>query len=292
MEFFRASITAHVIDEADGMLYRHKVMFIDVGIDTKVVNDKSTREWTGFSARAVNNTTIAAFVYHDVFLVSIEGRGELRPLTARVGESKDWMDSFMSLFCNIMTTSEKISATRPTSTPTQGFRLLHKVPESTNYIIVCSDGETIPVHSIVLKSVWPYFAELTSTETAKMTEGAWAVPYASKWVHPLIKYCYGELDTMSFEEATGALILAERYGLPELARIVERNILGTPLTIDTSLLGWKRAFEAQNKVVRMYCARYYYLNMSQLGMSGAYADLSKQELIQLGLDAGLSQRRP
>lgn len=291
IEFFRASITVHVVDEMEGMLYRHKVMYMDVGIDTKVVNEKSTREWTGYDAKALNEHTIATFVYHDVFNVTIEGRGELRPLVARVGESTDWMGSFMPLFSKILNISDKMAKTKPESTPAKGFRLLHRVPDSTNYMIVCSDGVTIPVHSLVLKSVWPYFAKLTSSEPAKMKEGAWAMPYGSKWVLPVIKYCYGELETMDFEEATGALILAQRYDLPELARIVQRHILGSPMNIETCLLGWKRAFEGNNGVVRMYCARHYYQHMNQLAISKTYAELTKEELIQLGIDAGESMKQ-
>lgn len=291
MEFFRASITVHIVDEIEGMLYRHKVMFMDVGIDTKVVNEKSTREWTGYDAKALNENTIATFVYHDVFNVTIEGRGELRPLVARVGDSLDWMGSFMPLFSKILDLNEKMAKTRPESTPERGFKLLHRVPESTNYMIVCSDGVTIPVHSLVLKSVWPYFAKLTSSETAKIKEGAWAMPYGSAWVFPLIKYCYGELQTMNFEEATGAMILAQRYSLPELSQIVQRHILGSPLNIETCLMGWKRAFEANNAVVRMYCARHYYQHMNQLGISKTYAEMTKDELIQLGIDAGESLKQ-
>lgn len=291
IEFFRASITVHVVDEMEGMLYRHKVMFMDVGIDTKVVNEKSTREWTGYDAKALNENTIAIFVYHDVFNLTIEGRGELRPLVVRVGESTDWMGSFMPLFSKILNISDQMAKTKPESTPAKGFRLLHRVPESTNYMIVCSDGVTIPVHSLVLKSVWPYFAKLTSSEPAKIKEGAWAMPYGSTWVFPLIKYCYGDLETMNFEEATGALILAQRYDLPELSQIVQRHILGSPLNIETCLLGWKRAFEGNNSVVRMYCARHYYQNMNQLAISNTYAELTKEELIQLGIDAGESLKQ-
>ncbi|KAG5359871.1 hypothetical protein CJU90_5714 [Yarrowia sp. C11] len=291
IEFFRASITVHVVDEMEGILYRHKVMFMDVGIDTKVENGKSTREWTGYDAKALNENTIAVFVYHDVFNVTIEGRGELRPLAARVGESSDWMGNFMSLFSKILDISDKMEKTRPKSTPSKGFKLLHRVPDSTNYMIVCSDGVTIAVHSIVLKSVWPYFAKLTSSEPAKIKEGAWAVPYGSTWVFPLIKYCYGELETMTFEEASGALVLAQRYDLPELSQILQRHLLGSPLNIETCLLGWKRAFEAKNTVVRHYCARHYYQHMNELAISKTYTELTREELVQLGIDAGDSLRQ-
>lgn len=174
---------------------------------------------------------------------------------------------------------------------TRGLSLVRKQTDSMDFTINCDDGESIKVHSLVLRSVWPYFDNLMNSGMTEASKMSLALPHSSKSVMLLVDYCYGDLEVLEFDEAAEVLFLGNMYGLPDLEKCAEIRILRTPLDVGTCLLGWRRGYDTNNAAIREYCAKYYLSKLATFSQSTGFNEMAKDELAQLVLDASLQSSK-
>lgn len=82
--------------------------------------------------------------------------------------------------------------------------------------------------------------------------------YPSDWIEVVVSYVYGQTVEMTFEQATGLVVVAEMYQLPGLVKMASDEIMKAPrdaIPLDEAVLGWKRAHEARNEPVKAFLAR-------------------------------------
>ncbi|KAG5359090.1 hypothetical protein CJU90_3823 [Yarrowia sp. C11] len=123
--------------------------------------------------------------------------------------------------------------------------------------MVCEKGEEIRVHTQILAALWPYFAKMMSNDKEK-TERIMRIDYPKDWVARLILSIYKQqVAVISFDEATGLLILADVYLLPDSSEEAIHHIkqlVDEETSSEDLLLGWKRSREARNDEMKRFFA--------------------------------------
>ena len=160
-----------------------------------------------------------------------------------------------------------------------------------DFHIECSDNEKIPVHSLIMKTYWPFFKSMMENDCAESSEKVLKLDYPSDWIEVLVSFVYGQSFQMTFEQAAGLLVLGEMYQLPALAEMAADEIMSSPkgsLKLEEALLGWRQAHEAQNIKVKTFLATEIASRQSQKGLSdedkGLFAQLSAEEAVGLYFD--------
>lgn len=159
------------------------------------------------------------------------------------------------------------SSTEKTSLKAQhDVSQVRRKTESCDFSIVCQNGVSILVHSLILSTYWPYYESMMENDCLEKTEKVLKLDYPEMWVQKLICYLYGEELELKYEEMTGLMLLGELYQLPELVELMTAEILAvseSSLSLLEVVSGWKRANEASNEKIRRHLARMVVLKRSE-----------------------------
>lgn len=168
---------------------------------------------------------------------------------------------------------------------------VRNMSDDADFHIECLDQVRIPVHSLILKTYWPFFKTMMHNDCAESNDKVLKLDYPADWIEVLVSFIYGQDVQMTFEQATGLLGVAEMYQLSELADMATDEIVGSPkdsITLEAAITGWKRAFQAHNEKVTAFLARQVASKQSQFGQSekekAAFSDLSAEEALGLYFD--------
>lgn len=164
-----------------------------------------------------------------------------------------------------------------------------------DFTIICDDNKEIKVHSLILSAQWEFFKNMLDSKMSEATTSTLRLRYPVEWIEALVSHFYDERKSMDFETATGVVIVAQIYDVPELLVQAMRRIKEEDnMDIHQALLGWKRAHLVENKAVRDYCAKRISSEMSKLPSSttsqALLGDLTQLEFVQLLNDLSLSAK--
>lgn len=158
--------------------------------------------------------------------------------------------------------AKRLEGEKSTSEETEeegpGFRDVRLNVDAADFTIICQDEVSIPVHTAILCTFWPFFKNMMSNDCIEKTTRQLRLDFPSSWVNQLIVHIYKEEPKMTFDEATGVLIASQMYLLPELTAEASRQLKGfvndadadTNLSLEDLLTGWDRSVEANNAVWR------------------------------------------
>lgn len=168
---------------------------------------------------------------------------------------------------------------------------VRNMSDDADFHIECLDNVRIPVHSLILKTYWPFFKTMMQNDCAESNDKVLKLDYPADWIEVLVSFIYSQDVQMSFEQATGLLVVAEMYQLSELTDMATDEILGCAkdsITLEAALTGWVRAFQAQNEKATAFLAGQVASKQSQFGQSdgekAAFSDLSAEEALGLYFD--------
>lgn len=128
----------------------------------------------------------------------------------------------------------------------------------TDFKITCKDGTSVNVHTAVLSTFWPFFKGLMSNECIEKTEKTLHLNFSSDWVKLMVSHIYKQPLTLTFDEATGMVLLSNMYLLPELGEIASEQIhslVTEETTLEDLLIGWERSREASNEELKKFFAK-------------------------------------
>lgn len=139
----------------------------------------------------------------------------------------------------------------------QNVTAIRNLISDADFSIVCSNEVSVPVHSLVLKTYWPYFRILSETNCFETTEKTLKFDYPESWVLNLVGYLYGEEINPGFDELTGLMLLAELYQLPELFKKTTAEILTRPkdIQLEECFTSWHRSYQASNEPLKKHFAK-------------------------------------
>lgn len=150
----------------------------------------------------------------------------------------------------------------------------------------------IRVHSVILKSSWPFFKKMMESDMIEVSERTLAIPYPMLWVEAMISFLYGEHRELSFEEATGLMIIADIYDIPFLLIQSMKRIKEEAMDLSKTIFTWKRAFQAQNEAVMEYCGASIFKDMKSLPKAQKIIqDFTQEEFLQLFKDMSLHAQK-
>lgn len=144
--------------------------------------------------------------------------------------------------------------------------LVRSRTESCDFLIVCQNEVSIPVHSLILTTYWPYFESMMENDCLEKRDKVLTLDYPDSWVQKLVSYLYGEELELNFDEKTGLMVLGELYQLPDLVELMTGEILAVPdttVSLSEVVSGWKRANEASNEKIRRRLAKTIVLKRSE-----------------------------
>lgn len=153
-----------------------------------------------------------------------------------------------------------------------------------------TSSSSIPVHSLILKSNWPYFKAVIDSKMSESENKQLEINYPASWVEAMVSYFYGEPFDVNFDNATGLLILSDVYDIPELQHLAVARIKKEELDMTKCLNGWKNAFEAQNTDMREYFGKYVREKLVDLDKSrNLLKEMTQEEAVELMLDVSRVQ---
>lgn len=162
---------------------------------------------------------------------------------------------------------------------------IRKMKDDADFKIACRDGISIPVHSLVMKTYWPFFRAMMNLDSVEKREMVLNLDFPSNWVEVLVSYIYGEPVEMDFEQATGVCVLGDMYQLPELAELATQVVTTVPsgsITLEEALAGWQNGHGARNERVKAFLAKE--VALKQKGQENKLGDLSVEEMRELYMD--------
>lgn len=184
----------------------------------------------------------------------------------------------------------------PFVSPLKAYHDVSKLRAQTAYYdfsIVCGDDHKIPVHSLVLKTYWPYFDSMMENDCQESSEKVLKLDYPKEWVEKLVSYVYGEVLDLTFDELTGLAYLGELYQLPEMVDMLAKEIMdiGPDMSLEEVILAWKRTFPVKNQSLKSRLTRLAFVKNkereksqaeeSEGSISDLYDILTTQEAVGL-----------
>lgn len=145
-----------------------------------------------------------------------------------------------------------------TETSPELFNQAQLNTDASDFTIICKDEVSIPVHTAILSTFWPFFQNMMSNDCKEKTERTLRLDFPSDWISAMVAHIYQQPVKLTFEEATGALVLAEMYLLPDLEEEASQQIktlVSDETTIEELIVGWTRSREADNGTMRQFFAQ-------------------------------------
>lgn len=210
-------------------------------------NPYDNRSWVYFFSGSL---LVISVGYKHVTLQMPITKESLKP--GITGIDKDTFDSLLI---------EKLRLQKPQQKPTDSGDSLNQVrlnTDASDFTIICKDDISIPVHTAILSTFWPFFQNMMSNDCKEKTERTLHLDFPSNWVSPMVSHIYQQPVQLTLEEATGVLILAEMYLLPDLeveAVNLIKRLVSEETTIEDLILGWTHSREANNDTMRQFFAQ-------------------------------------
>lgn len=161
---------------------------------------------------------------------------------------------------------------------------VRKMTDDADFKINCNDGNSVPVHSLIMKTYWPFFRAMMEADSVEKKDMQLNLEFPSTWVEVLVSYLYGQPVEMDFEQATGVCVLGDMYQLPELAEMATEVVTTTPsgkLTLEEAISGWQNGHAARNEKVKTFLAK----EIAQKKKDEAgFENLTTEEMKQLYFD--------
>lgn len=154
-----------------------------------------------------------------------------------------------------------------------------------DFNIISEDGQPHPVHAFLIREVWPFFDTMMDVGMSEAKQKKLTLPYPSTWVQSLVSYFYGEQFDVSFDVATGLLLLGKTYDIEELELIGLKRIYAEELDVEKAVLGWHRAHRAGSDVAQTFFSEFLCFHLPEVADTVASADFSEVELLQLFLES-------
>jgi RCC1 and BTB domain-containing protein len=149
------------------------------------------------------------------------------------------------------------------------------------------EGKKIYVHRAILRMRCEYFNSMFQqgrwNESEKDTIEIQQFTYTV--YHAFLKYLYTDsVDNLATEETTGLLALSDSYCEKQLKRVCER-LLWQSLSVEnaTSLMTVADKYKAES--LQEYCYKFAYQHMTQVALSGGFAELDGALAKQLTVKA-------
>lgn len=144
----------------------------------------------------------------------------------------------------------------------------------------------IEVHGTVLSTFWSFFKGLMSNECIEKTEGTLRLDFSSDWVKLMVAHVYKQPLELSFDEATGMVLLSNMYLLPELGEIAADNIkrlVDDKTCLEDLLLGWDRSREASHEELKQLFAKMI-AKKAPMGQTDLFKGWEEVKLLELYFD--------
>lgn len=170
---------------------------------------------------------------------------------------------------------------------TKGFQDVLNNTKESDFTIVCKDDKTIPVHSLILTTFWPFFAKMMSNECKEKTDKVLRLDYPAEWVQVLVAYIYKQPFEVSFEQSVGVAQLANQYMLPELEKEVFSRLekmVSSETTVAELLQAWETSRQVGNDKMKVFFAKLIG-PMVKKDNGDALKGLNVEQLLELFVDA-------
>lgn len=164
-----------------------------------------------------------------------------------------------------------------------GISLLLKQFPS-DFAIVSESGNSFPVHSLLLKPLWPFFDTMINSKMVESVEKQLILPYPTPCVKALVQYFYGVQFELDYVTATNLLSLGNTYDIPELQTIAKSRIMAERQGHDSAVTGWVAAYKVRDQSLRSHFAKFLSGSLSEIEGCEPASKMSEEELLQLFLD--------
>lgn len=153
-----------------------------------------------------------------------------------------------------------------------------------DFVVTSEDEGRFPVHSYLLNGLWPFFETATSIDMIEKESKTLHLPYPREWVEVLVDFFYGkQILTIDVDVATGLLVIASLYDIPELKELATNNIMTDDrvFSLDEAMRGWRRAQESDSTAVQDLFAKFLSAHLSKIEDSPAALEYSETQLLAL-----------
>ncbi|KAG5358563.1 hypothetical protein CJU89_5180 [Yarrowia sp. B02] len=161
---------------------------------------------------------------------------------------------------------------------------IYRHRELADFKIIDEENKTHLVHTQVLLPLWPYLATVMDSGMIESHDRKLKLEYPSFIMEAIINYFYGLLPNVPEELALELLIPAKVYFIEGLERAVERAVTGSSLEGDRCLISWQIAKQADNKVIRDYCACYFLVHIGNEATAYLCPNLMPEERAEFQAD--------
>lgn len=153
-----------------------------------------------------------------------------------------------------------------------------------DFKIVCLNEEEIEVHSLILASQWSFFSNMMESNMSEVSSKKLTLDYPVEWIEAIVSLFYDEKKPLDFDTATGVVIVAQMYDIPELLTQAMRRIKQEDMDVHLAINSWQKV-KLHNKAVSDHCAGQAKQKIANLHNStdaqNALNELSQLELIEL-----------
>lgn len=148
-------------------------------------------------------------------------------------------------------------------------------------------SKPLKVHALFLCARWPYFRQIMAEQMVGTQEKKLHLSEPIAWINKLIEYFYQDtLKGCNSDEISGLLILANKYELPRLRALCLLVIRKTNIVRKHPVHIWRRAHQAGEPAICRMAAKEILKAWSKHVRSDAFHAFSRQEMVQLCLEAG------
>lgn len=130
--------------------------------------------------------------------------------------------------------------------------------ESSDFTIICRDGDSVLVHSSILDTFWPFFKQMMPNEWKESTERTLRLDSEKELVQLIILHIYKQPFELNLKNAMGLLLMSKLYMLSELEMKCSETIM-REVTDETPMEelfeGWEISRTADNSELQLFFAK-------------------------------------
>lgn len=156
--------------------------------------------------------------------------------------------------------------------------------QKADFMIISEDGKSFPVHSFLLKKLWPFFAALSSIDMVEKQTGTLRLPYSHSRVQQLVDFFYGRaVNDLSWNSAVDLLSMSSVYDIPDLKQVASGYMLSHPqtLTFSEAMKTWKVAQESGCEDVKKLIPEMLKERIKDIESSKEAEEYTEEQLLQL-----------
>lgn len=229
-----------------------------------------------------------------IFILSDDGdyfvllRGSSGWFTSHILEdypSTNWNDKkvFYNMKANIPPAESFLDPPKGPNAPKSSLALV-RANKNFDFKIMAEDGSSVPVHSLIFESVWPFFKTMLESNMSESAEKKMQTPYPLSWIEAMVSHLYEEDNELSFDDAIGLVGVASMYVIPKLEQLAINRIHEETLDVPKSLAGWRLAHQDAREELQEHFSCYLRRNLDMLGdHEELLVELTKEEVVRLML---------